>query len=579
MKKIFLHVTTTLFVSLYTAIAFTQMEQINIPQIDKMHNLPQPLQIIDYRQLAINFDNTVFDFNVKGKYWPLVWIDSSKKNFPQNVIGTYTAIGDVRQGSQHNGGMFHEALNSLGSVLGATLVGIDKSDNKGWNYVSMLKNYFNKDCGWNIMMNNTCPDVALAGGGYGRDWWYDVFPNVLFYAVYSLYPNENDFDKIARTIADKFYTADSILNGDYHWSFFDYKELKPMRNQICEQADVAAGHAYVLYAAYKKFGDKKYLQGACHALQTFQEMKDNPMYEILMPFAAYVSARINAEQQTNFDVKKIIDWTFDGTAVCRKGWGVLTGNWNGFDISGICGSTIDNGGYGFLMNTYDLAIPLIPMVRYDQRFANAIGKWMLNAANAARFFYPQYIPKEHQTLADSAFVAKGVIGYEGITFHSPYKNAQQLQAPVAQGDGPLWVENQNPQVTQFSVYGSAHVGIFGSIIRKTNVDGILQLNLNATDFFVDKSFPTFLYYNSYQADKRVILNLNKSQKFNLYNTATGKFIANDVSGSVKIKIPALSAFVIVVVPANSSIQYQDNKMLCDGIVIDFHVNKSIFDKK
>ena len=90
-------------------------------------------------------------------------------------------MGDVRQGPNHNDGIFHESLATVGSVLGATLVGVNKSNHNGKNYVSMLKNYFNSDTKWDIVMNNTCPEVALLGGGYGRDWWYDVYPNVLFW--------------------------------------------------------------------------------------------------------------------------------------------------------------------------------------------------------------------------------------------------------------------------------------------------------------------------------------------------------------------------------------------------------------
>ncbi|HEV2830807.1 MAG TPA: hypothetical protein VGW31_02395, partial [Hanamia sp.] len=234
------------------------VNQQNLHRIDEMADVPQQLKIIDYNKLALEFDSTVFNFNATGEFWPLVWIDSSKKNFPQNVVGVYTAIGDVRQGPAHNG-MFHEALANMGATLGATLVGIDKSNSQNINYVGMLKNYFNKETGWNIMMNNTCPEVAMLGGGYGRDWWYDVYPNVLFYAIYDKYPNEPGFTEIARSIADKFYEADSILNGNYNYSYFDYGKMKPMKNQICAQPDAAAGHAWVLYSAYKKFGDQRYL--------------------------------------------------------------------------------------------------------------------------------------------------------------------------------------------------------------------------------------------------------------------------------------------------------------------------------
>src|SRR5690606_24658157 len=222
-----------------------------------------------------------------GTYWPLIWIDSSQRNFAQPTAGIYTAMGDIRQGLSHHKGIFHEAVATMGAVLGASLVGIDKSNQQGNNYVLMLKNYFNKDTGWDIMMNNTSPEVAALGGGYGRDWWYDVFPNVLFYGIYAQYPQQQSFDRIARTIADKFYQADSVLNGNYDYSFFNYATLQPIKSEICPQQDAAAGHAYVLYSAYQKFKDPKYLKGAINALNALENQPANPSYEVLMPFGAY----------------------------------------------------------------------------------------------------------------------------------------------------------------------------------------------------------------------------------------------------------------------------------------------------
>ncbi|MEJ7587305.1 MAG: hypothetical protein WKI04_07055 [Ferruginibacter sp.] len=546
-----------------------QVKQLHIPRVDQMPYLPAPLKIIDYHKLALRFDSTVYDFNATGKFWPLVWVDSSMRNFPQPVVGLYTALADVRQGPGNNNGIFHEALATMGAVLGATLVGIDKSNQQKRNYVGMLKNYFNKETGWDIMMNNTCPEVALLGGGYGRDWWYDVYPNVLFYAIYDLYPDEPGFLEIARSIAEKFYKADSILNGNYDWSYFDYGKMKPMKNQICAQPDVSAGHAWVLYAAYKKFGDQRYLKGALSALSALQSQPKNPTYEVLMPFGAYLSARINAEQGKAYDMKKMLDWSFDGTAICREGWGVLTGRWNGIDISGIVGSTVDHGGYGFLMNTYDAAWPFVPLVRYDQSYATAIGKWMLNAANAARFFYPQYMPDDHETIPRLAGVTKGVIGYEGMIKQSSYKQHEHLKGPVAQGDGPLWVPGKNPEESQFSVYGSGHVGIFGSIVRPTNITGILQLDLLATDFFHDKAYPSYLYYNPYSTTKTVVIKTLTGKKVDLYNTVSGTFIARNVSSSARIKISAQSSAVIVVVPGGGKVTYSGNQLLVDGVAVDY----------
>lgn len=539
--------------------------QVRLPRIDSMAELPQPLQIIDWYDMARRFDSTVYDFDAKGEHWPLVWWDSSRRNFPQDVVGLFTAMDDQRQGI-HNKGMFHEALATMGATLGASLTGVDKRRQNGLNYVAMLKNYFNRETGWNIMMNNTCPEVALLGGGYGRDWWYDVYPNLLFYGIYDRYPREPGFDTLALRIAEQFCKADSVLNGNYDHSFFNYAQLRPMDNAICHQQDAAGGHAYLLYAAYKKFGDPRYLRRAVSALQSLEKQPANTFYEVFMPFAAYTAARLNAEQGTHFNVRQFLEWTFNGDPQCREGWGVLAGRWNGIDISGIVGSTKDRGGYGFLMNTFDAAWPLVPMVRYDPAYANAIGKWMLNAANAARFFYTAYMPDDHETIPQHAAVTRGVIGYEGI-IHSPsYPEYAHLKAPVAQGDGPLWAKG-NPDVSQFSIYGSAHVGIFGSIIRQTDVAGILQLDLLATDFFRDEAWPSYLYYNPYPEEKTIHVALGDTAAA-VYNAITHTFITRKARGSYAVTVPARSAALLVFTPAGGKAERRGNKLWVNGIVAD-----------
>ena len=220
------------------------IQQIQLERVANMPNMPKPFKIIDFKNLAKGFDSLVFDKTQTGKYWPLIWEDNSRKNFDQKTFGIYTAMGDLRQGTAHNNGIFHESLASIGSVFGASLVGIDKSNQNGENYVAMLKNYFNSDTKWNIVMNNTSPEVALLGGGYARDWWYDVYPNVLFYGVANFYPEEKDYTMIMHSVADKFYKADSVMAGNYAHSYFDYATLEPKDNWICKQQDAAAAVSY-----------------------------------------------------------------------------------------------------------------------------------------------------------------------------------------------------------------------------------------------------------------------------------------------------------------------------------------------
>ncbi len=545
--------------------------QKTIARVDKMPNLPKPFKIIDFNQLAKEYDRKVYDVNQTGKYWPLIWKDDSRKNIDQETYGIYTAMGDVRQGTENYNGIFHESLASIGSVLGASLVGVDKSDQNGKNYVGMLKNYFNSETKWNIMMNNTGPEVAQLGGGYARDWWYDVYPNVMFYAVADFYPEEKGYDKMLRTIADQFYKADVALDGNYAYSFFDYSTMKPTKNWICAQEDTAAGHAYVLYSAYQKFKDPKYLEGAKSSLEALLNQKENHFYEILMPFGAYTAARLNAEQGTDYDYSNLLAWTFDGTSVCREGWGVLVDNWNGYDVSGLVGSTIHNGGFAFLMNTYDTMWPLVPIVRYDQRYANTIGKWMLNAANASRLFYPNEIPDDHQTIPEEKEHTKGVIAYEGLIKKAHYPQYEHIKAPVAIGDGMHWNE-KNPKVSQFSVYGSGHVGIAGSIISRTSVENILQLNLLATDFYKKEAFPSYLFYNPNPEIKEVTISVGQDE-IKIYDAIKRAFISQKEKGDFTFNIGKEESSVLVFVPVNAKIEVKEGKLYADSVVIDFHYSK------
>lgn len=169
----------------------TLVSQISLARVDKMPFHPKPYKYRDWKKTAIDFDNYIFDFNQKGKNLPFVWLDGMKRNFPDTTFGIFTALGDIRMGAAVNNGENHEALGALGAVLGATMVGIDKSDQKGRNYVRMLRNYFAKDNGWNVIQNFTNKGAHI-GGGYGNDFWYEIHNNVLFYAVADKYRDEAD---------------------------------------------------------------------------------------------------------------------------------------------------------------------------------------------------------------------------------------------------------------------------------------------------------------------------------------------------------------------------------------------------
>lgn len=543
--------------------------QILLPRIDQMPYLPQPLKIIDWKKKAMQFDSLVFNFNNKSSYGPLIWIDNGRRNFNQATFGLYTVIGDVRQGPNKNKGEFHEALTSLNSLLSAGLMKIDKTSQYGFNYVKMAQNYFNRDNHWNIVMNNTNPEVAMLGGGYGRDWWYDVYPNVLYYGVAALFPQVENTEYIQRTIAEQFYKADSVLNGDYNYSYFNYAEMKGMRNQIPWQQDAAGGHAWVLYSAFQRFGDKRYLQGAKSAITALTNQKESRFYEILLPFGAYTAARLNAEQGTSYDITKLLNDIFDGcqSKDGRYGWGVIAEKWGVYDVYGLQGSITDGGGYGFFMNSVAMAWPLVPLVKYEPQYCLAIGKYVLNAVNASRLFYPDQIDVKNQWLPDFKDITNGIVGYEGLRKIDDMNN-QTLNgvSPVAIGDGPKWAPGQ-PKESMFSLYSTSVAGIFGAIVSKTEVEGILSLNCNATDFYAETKYPFYLYYNPYTEIKTITY--SSSDDIDLFDVVSKRYLAKGEHGNVSIDLPAGKAALIAVLPAGTHLKTEGQKIMAGDNVIAY----------
>lgn len=541
-----------------------KVEQIAISRVDSMPNLPAPYKILDWEGKTKQLDSYLFNWKGNDKTGPVIWLDSARRNIDQVTFGLYTAVKDIRQGKDANNGEFHESLNSLAALLGAGLVGIDKTNQDGYNYVKMIQNYFNTDNNWNIVMNNTTPTVGMLGGGYGRDWWYDVFPNALFYAVSDVFPGVEGSEKIQRTVAEQFVKADSVLNGNYDYSYFDYAQMQGKINHIPLQQDAAGGHAYVLLCAYRKFGDPRYLQHAKSSTEALLSQKESRFYEILLPLGAYSAAYLNATEGTNYDIAKLLDWTFDGcnNPNGRNGWGVIVGKWGEYDVSGLQGSIIDGGGFAFLMNSIKLAWPFVPMVKYEPQYARAIGKWMLNNTNACRLFYPSEIDDAHQWAPELKNLTNNNISYEGLRKVDAYEKPElKGVSPVALGDGPKWIKG-NPTESMFSIYSSSPIGILGAMVRTTDVEGILQLNCNVTDFYAERPYPTYLYYNPHKEIKTI--SFATTETVDLFDIVSKQYIAKNVSDKAKIEMPADDARIIVVLPSGTKLSVDGKKIIADG---------------
>jgi len=670
--------------------------QISIPRIEQMPNMPQPYEMRDWQKVARDFDALAFDFERQGEHLPLIKWDKGPGVAKKEVFAINSFVGWGR----HR----YETITCMGAVNGATVAGIDKSDQDGADWVKLCANFFDDKPGINLYLNN--PNDRTGGS-----FWYELFPNILFYRIFSHYPDTPGMAQHFTLVADRWFDACVGMGGglapwvvpDFNHTSYDFRSGTPVDNGQWREGGSAGAIAWLEYMAYVRTGNEKYLSAARWGMDYLQAAAKSPYYEALLPHGAYVAARMNAEQGTRYDVEKLVDWCFDGSN--RRRWGESTGRWGAYDFSGIACSLWghEDGSYAFAMNTFNKANSLVPLARYDTRFARAIGKWMLNAANSMRLFYANGLPPDHQT--DYAWATKhdsnACLAYEGLrrvqsttvrlqtnhltrygkVKHGPLRHTQStdkryqvleetrvgdrdrlehiwmttlpeadshqlhMSAKVSGGEafvvsyaadaegpftqvcvfdsrrpggrggklslssGPLYLKvadanpdagndaldslsvddvwiastaNKSPYATgdakangwaktNFGLYGSSFVGIFGGIIRTTNVEGVLQLNCLATDYFHAPAYPTYLYFNPHEMQKEVEIDVGKELR-DLYDAVSGTFIKRQVAGRAAFSIPGDAAVLLVVAPSGESVETRNGRLFVDGVVVDYGGN-------
>lgn len=526
-----------------------QAGQRNLATVEQMPNLPQPYEMIDWRAKAEAFDGLAFDFKAAGEYLPLVWRDESRVNIDRPAFGLPSYVGGLRRdGAQ-------EGVTCLGAVLGATVAGIDKSAQEQ-DYVGMCEAWFNRTNGQRLVLNNL-------QGGTGGSFWYEVFPSIVFAAIADRHPARAGFGEIVRVTADRWREACAALRDadgvpDFDHTAFNFRTMKPVDNGKWREPDAAAGVAWLEYSAWKRFGDSNHLAAAEACLTFLQGRMRNPHYEVLLPFGALTAARLNAECGRTLDVDRLLNWCFEPSDT-RGGWGVILGRWGDYDCDGLVGSIDNRGGYAFAMNTFVQAGALVPLVRYDPRYARAIGKWMLNLANAARLFYPGAMPPGHESGPEWTGDPRRAIAYEGL------RHAWQGKTPCATGD-PVAM-NWGPK-TDRGLYGSAYAGLLGGIVATTDVPALLRLDCLATDFFRSEAYPTFLFYNPHPEARPVTLPAGAAP-VRVYDAVSGRYLPD----ARKIEVPADGAVLAVLTPAGGEEHREGRRLLVNGVVIDYGMHR------
>jgi autotransporter-associated beta strand protein len=533
-----------------------------ITLVQNMPDLPSPFEMVNWKSVASNYDAFVFNSNLSGAYLPLIKTDKQYSNFiiPWFALPDYVGVTNYTEPS---------AIDAMAAILGATLVGIDKSDQAGVNWVPMMAQYYNHTDGLNVLFDNSLGTIS--------DFWYQLLPHILFAGLVDRYPSQAtvinlysatgggaSMNDIVSTCAQNWYGACQTMGGtsntapNFNWNGFNFGTGLPFTNSWIEP-EGAAGVAWFEYMAWRHFGQTNadYLQAADWGLQFMQNSGSNVLYEVLLPYGVVAAARMNAEVGRNYDINKFINWCFNGNSYARPGWGVTTGSWGGMNVDGLVANVAGNG-YAFAMDTFEFAGALAPVARYDQRFAHDLGKWLLNAANNSRLFYAPYLPAGQQASPGWLNGTNAIIPYEGLMQSYNGTNLYATGDAVRSG----WA------ATDYALYGGSHVGLFGALFAPTSDSNILQIDLLATDYFKDTNYPTYLYYNPHASNATFVVNYGAGTN-DLLDITTEQFLVTRTTGAVSLTLPPDTARVVVVIPSGAAIGTQGARMYANGHVVDY----------
>lgn len=530
-----------------------QQGQLSIPRVDLMPDRPQPYVMRDWDDVAARYDDFIFDRNKTGKYLPVVSFREKGINDPllqPTLLDTYIGTASASQA---------EAINIIPAIVGASLLGIDKSLQAGVNWVEKTKDFFNSKNGQNVYLNGY--DATS-----GHDWWYDLMPNVFFYQLSALY-DDPDYESQFVTVADRWLAAVNAMGAkETPWTVpvMNYRGwyLSSMTGNTngVREPEAAGAIGWLLHQAWLETGERQYLVGAQHALEYLTSLTSNPSYELQLPYGTLTAAKLNATAGTGYDIGKLLNWSFERGPL--RGWGTIVGTWNGKDVSGLIGEANDAGNdYAFLMNGFQQAAALAPVIKYDKRYARAIAKWILNLANASRLFYPAYLDpaKQDDYQWSQEHDPNGVVAYEAL------KENWQGKALYGTGDA----KRNGWAATNLGLYGSSHVGYLAAVIDPTDVESILRIDLQATDFRADKRYPQYAYFNPFETEQQVTVSVGTSPS-DIYESISETVIANDVTGDYLLSIPAGEVVIITLLPGNAELTPVEGELRYNDFSVDYH---------
>ena len=415
----------------------------------------------------------------------------------------------------------------------------------------------------------------------GGSFWYELTPNLFVGALVAAYPEEVSLSNQWHTACQRWAEVTQQLwhLNDFNFQAYDLRKKQAVVKKWREP-DSAAALAYLMQMAHAKWPEEQsFYHQTRHALDWLCAQERCINYEFFPAFGVYAAARCNAEHDTKYDVGKVFGWCFEDSAVRGigphekdlskgDGYGVVSGRWGEHNVAGLVGVSRGalstpkmRGGYVFAMETFVYAWPLVAATRYDNRLARSVGKWMHAAVHSARLLYPDQLPPAQQSDWSWASKYTTAMPYEGLMDKN---NLTGEPGPFASGDPT----NQDWGPNNLGIYSGALSGVFGAIVRPTNIEAVLALDTCKTDYFAKPSFPTTLLYNPRADIVKVKLPVG-DKPVRVWDAVRNRWLTDAITGSVEITIAPDSAVLATIVPADPQPRFEHGRLYVGNVIADF----------
>jgi len=476
--------------------------------------IPENYEFIDWQEKAREFNRILFD----TEQYDYLFYEPGLYNTSETMLGIVTLVDDERTMKSS------EAITVLTALLSANRIDAEFLNDKTLRDLARkVEAYYNANRGESTLLNRyDTPSKELS-------FWEQVYPSLLYFMLMDQIPPTENSDQLLKEIADTWYEVVMDLGGksknnglDFAYTGYDFKTKTPYDNGQWQEMDATVGIGLIQYYAFLKFGERRYMNATLLCMDYLNEFEDHPGSHLLYFYLPYLGARLNAQEQTEYNTAKFMNDFFTQTGA--------NNNWGWFN--GLVGNSTEYGGTAYAYESLMAANALVPMLKYDPRYAKEIGRYLLHLTQELDAFYED----------------ENVI--------------------------PL----NKSQHGQLSIQSGTALGLFASMINPTDVEGILRIDLNANEYYTQRQDTdhSFLLFNPHPFGEEIRYEIQSPNRVSLYNLVTQDFVAENVQNQVSLKIPAEEAMVILEIEVEEGDnQYQMNRKVEKRVLADFRASVNI----